>query len=117
MAVFFSIERVSIMSFAFGAEFSKAASLVLVLALAKVCQSISNATSGFLLMTGQESRFAKITTVAMVINISGNAVLIPTHGAVGAAVATCLSAFTLAATQLWASKTALLEYENALGRK
>lgn len=104
LAALFTVGADHIVGFIFGPEFANAASLVGVLALAKVCQAVTNSTSGYLLMTDRESIFSQLTTTAMIVNIILNVLLIPSLGARGAALATLFSAFTLVVSQLWVSR-------------
>ena len=72
-----------------------------VLAVAQVGAAINTLASSFMLMTGREGTFGRITLIALIANVGLNLWLIPSMGGAGAAIATLCSIWLLAAFQLW----------------
>ena len=106
-AIAFSLGRETIIELAFGPSYLGAIVVVVILSSSKVLQAMTNALSSFMLMSEQEKTFSSLTTIAMVINVSVNAMLIPTYGAVGASIGTLLSISFLAGSQLWVCRRGL----------
>lgn len=109
LAAAFSYWREPLITVAFGNDFLPAASVILVLALGKVFVAISNALSSYMMMTDRERLFSALSTASMVVNLIANFILIPLHGAVGAALATLLSVTLLCAAQLWCCRSVITE--------
>ncbi len=98
LVIFFS-ERV--ITYLFGDAYADGALVLSILAVAQVGAAINTPASAFMLMTGREGAFGKVTFVALIVNIGLNLWLIPTMGAAGAALATGTSIWLLTAFQLW----------------
>lgn len=80
----------------FGDSYLPGAPVLSILALSQISASLVIPASSFMLMTGRQIRFGQLTTLGLIANISLNFALIPQFGAVGAAMATCLSLTALA---------------------
>lgn len=85
----------------FGAAYANGAAVLSILAVAQVGAAINTPASAFMLMTGREGAFGKVTFVALLVNVGLNLWLIPLMEASGAALATCCSIWLLTAFQLW----------------
>lgn len=85
----------------FGDAFSEGAMVLSILAVAQVGAAMNTPASSFMLMTGREGAFSKITSIALLVNVGLNLWLIPKMGASGAALATCASMWLLSGFQLW----------------
>ena len=107
LAAAFSYWREPLIAITFGDDFLAAGSVILVLALGKIFVAMSNALSSYMMMTDRERLFSALSTASMVVNLTANIVLIPIHGAVGAALATLLSVTLLCAAQLWCCRSAI----------
>lgn len=75
----------------YGAEFSAAVIPLKILSIYVVCGSFSILSGTILDYAGLAAKRAKYLTVSLVVNIILNFVLIPKHGATGAAIATTIS--------------------------
>lgn len=89
-----------VMGFLFGEAYAGGGSVLTYLAIAQVAAAVNIPATSFMLMTGRQAAFGKMTLFALLINIVGNYILIPQSGAAGAALATCISIYALAAMQL-----------------
>lgn len=89
----------------FGAAYAEGAVVLSILAVAQVGAAINTPASAFMLMTGREGAFGKVTFFALIVNVGLNLWLIPQYGASGAAFATCCSIWLLSAFQLWSCLT------------
>lgn len=85
----------------FGAAYANGAAVLSILAIAQVGAAINTPASAFMLMTGREGAFGKVTFIALLVNVGLNLWLIPQMEASGAALATCCSIWLLTAFQLW----------------
>lgn len=99
-AAVFAAFATPIMVLLFGIEYAAGGDILFVLALAQVCAALSVSATSFLLMSGHQMLFSKMTIFALVLNVGANFMLIPTMGAVGAAIATAMSIGALAVLQL-----------------
>lgn len=104
-----------VMTLAFGADYAPGASVLAVLALAQVGAAINIPVTSMMLMTGWERAFGRMTVATLVLNIAGNALLIPAMGAKGAAIATCLSIWVLVGLQAIACRSILRAHRAAEG--
>ncbi|MEP4196179.1 MAG: flippase [Aliishimia sp.] len=86
----------------FGAAYAEGATVLSILAVAQIGSAVNTPASAFMLMTGREGAFGKMTSFALVINVALNLWLIPTMGAEGAALATCCSIWLLGVLQMTA---------------
>jgi len=84
----------------YGAEYLPAAPVLQILALSQIGAALIIPASSFMLMTGRQVRFGQLTTLCLVVNVVLNLLLIPSMGATGAALATCISISGLATAQL-----------------
>ena len=75
----------------FGLEFVAAKKTLLILAFSQVINAMSGANGSVLNMTGKEKVFRNILSIALVINITLNLLLIPSYGIEGAAIASATS--------------------------
>jgi len=75
----------------FGAEFSGAYLLLVILIIGQLVNAIAGPVGLLLNMTGHQNDVAKVLGVSAITNIALNAVVIPSYGAMGAAVATALT--------------------------
>lgn len=75
----------------FGEEFLKGASVLILLCLGQLINSLSGSVGLILQMIGKQKVYQNIVTIALIINISLNFVLTPKFGAMGAAMATVAS--------------------------
>ncbi len=73
---------------AFGDEFIEAAIIVRIIVLGELLSLYLGSAAMAMQMTGLQNELRKITMVALVLNILANLILIPSLGAVGAALAT-----------------------------
>jgi O-antigen/teichoic acid export membrane protein len=83
----------------FGGDFRDAFPVLLVLALGHITNAFFGPAHTLLIMAGQERLTAQLTGIGAVANVAMNALLIPSHGPIGAAIA---SAVTLVITKLMA---------------
>ncbi len=90
-----------IMNLLFGEAFADGAAVLALLAIAQVGGAMNTPTTSFMLMTGREVSFGKQTVVALLVNIGLNLWLIPTMGAIGAALATCVAIWLLTGLQVF----------------
>lgn len=90
-----------VLTFMFGDAFADGALVLSILAIAQVGAAMNTPASSFMLMTGREGAFSRITFIALLVNVGLNLWLIPKMGASGAALATCSSIWLLSAFQLW----------------
>lgn len=81
-----------IIPYMFGSYFSDAASLAVVIATGYAAVSAFGPVVGLLTMSGRDREIAFATVGGMIANIGMNAALIPSYGALGAAVSTAISA-------------------------
>lgn len=86
--ILFAAAGEPLLSMIFGGEFSAASTSLMVLALSQAAVAIAGPVSVLLVMTGHERVSAKIMVITLGINICGNVLLIPSYGAVGAALGT-----------------------------
>jgi O-antigen/teichoic acid export membrane protein len=75
----------------FGPEYGAAAAVLPILAATPLLAFTDIVLNSYLLATGREKRNALLVAVAAAVNVALNLVLIPAHGAVGAAWATLLA--------------------------
>ena len=80
-----------IMGYVFTPDFAQGNDVLRVLALAQVCGALSVPLSAFLIVAGRQNLFGVLTFGALSVNVMGNLILIPLHGAVGAAWASLVS--------------------------
>lgn len=80
-----------IMGYVFTPDFAHGNDVLRVLALAQVCGALSVPLSAFLIVAGRQNLFGVLTFGALSVNVMGNLILIPLHGAVGAAWASLVS--------------------------
>lgn len=92
--------RAPVMTLLFGAEYLPGAPVLAVLALAQIAAALGVATTSYLLMSGQQMLFGKLTLAALAVNVLANFLLIPSYGALGAALATAGSTTALFLLQL-----------------
>ena len=90
-----------VLTFFFGRPFAGGAAVLSILAIAQIGAAMNTLASSFMLMTGREGAFSRITFLALFVNVGLNLWLIPTMGAEGAAIATLCSIWLLCAFQLW----------------
>jgi O-antigen/teichoic acid export membrane protein len=90
-----------VMGWLFGADYTPGGPVLAVLALAQLGAALNMATTNFILMSGRQKAFGQMTTAALVVNLLANLALIPSFGALGAAMGTALSIWLLVAAQLW----------------
>ncbi len=76
----------------FGPEFTTGYLALLVLGVAQIINALSGSTGFLLNMTGHQDTVAKVLTLSALLNVIGNAVMIPNFGMMGAAYTT---AFTI----------------------
>lgn len=94
----------------FGSEFEAARTYLLIISAGYTCSVGLGAVSTILNMTGHEKRTAKGASIAAVVNVGLNLVLIPPYGATGAATATVISLLVLN-FYLWRSVQSLLSFK------
>ncbi len=87
----------AILGLVFGPGFEAAAPVLIVLVLAQGLMALAFPLSGAGLMTGREARLGAVTWVALALNLCLNALLIPSLGALGAALATLAACAVLLA--------------------
>ena len=75
----------------FGAEFTIAKNTLLILLVGQVGNAMSGSVGYILQMTGNEKLFQNILTLALLLNIVLNFLLIPKYGIIGAAIASSMS--------------------------
>lgn len=75
----------------FGEGYEEAVFIVMVLALGVPLRFVSLSTGAFLMADGYIRKKAALMAIAATINVTLNIFLIPVYGAIGAAVATCLT--------------------------
>lgn len=88
-----------VMNLVFGPEYASGASVLSILAVAQIGAALNIPATSFMLMTGRQNTFGKMTVAALLLNVVGNVILIPNYGAIGAALATAGSIFFLTAIQ------------------
>ena len=75
----------------FGEEFREAQPVLLLLVLGTVIQSAMGSGQGLLLMTGQQKRLPLVLWTTLAVHLSALALLLPSLGIVGAAIASVIS--------------------------
>lgn len=80
-----------VLRFAFGQEFTVAYPVLLILVIGQFVNSICGTTGVFMNMTGNQSAYKNIVSIAAIINIVFNCFLIPKYGIYGAASAATTS--------------------------
>jgi O-antigen/teichoic acid export membrane protein len=75
----------------FGAEFVAGTTILMILCLGQVINSLSGSVGVILQMTGNQKLYQNIVLLALVLNIVFNLILTPIFGATGTAVATVIS--------------------------
>ncbi|WP_353686686.1 flippase [Thermodesulfovibrio sp. 3462-1] len=75
----------------FGDEFKRGAMALIILSIGQFVNSISGSVGYFMNMTGRERACQNILTIATLINILLNYLLIPVFGMIGASIATMIS--------------------------
>jgi O-antigen/teichoic acid export membrane protein len=80
----------------FGAAYVSAYPALLVLAVGGACMALAGPTAYLLLLTGQESTYPRIMMAGLAVRFTLIAVLAPTFGLIGVAVAWSISAAGLA---------------------
>jgi O-antigen/teichoic acid export membrane protein len=90
----------------FGASFTQAAPTLVILGAAYVLISFGYLNGNLLITLGQQRRLMRISLVALVVNLAGNAVLVPLVGYIGAAVMTLVTeAVVIAMASYWVLHT------------
>ena len=77
----------------FGDEFGEGATIMRIVSVAMFFQVASGPTAMLLLMTGYEKKLRNILIVTVVLSVALNFFLIPTYGALGAAITTAFAIF------------------------
>ena len=77
----------------FGAEFTIAKNTLLILLVGQVGNAMSGSVGYILQMTGNEKLFQNILTLALLLNIVLNFLLIPKYGIIGVAIASSMYVF------------------------
>jgi len=90
----------TVITYLFGDAFAEGAAVLSILAVAQIGAAINTPTTSFMLMTGREGAFGKVTGAALIVNVGLNLWLIPTMGASGAALATLCSIWLSSGFQL-----------------
>ena len=75
----------------FGPAFVKGYGPLLILMVGQIVNALAGSVGLIMNMTGHQNNAAKILGFSVLVNLSANLVLIPTHGLYGAAIATALS--------------------------
>lgn len=88
------------MSLFFGESFAPGGPVMAILAISQIGAAVNSPATSLMLMTGRQNAFGVMTMVALVANVVGNFILIPPMGAVGSALATCISIFGLSIAQM-----------------
>lgn len=96
-----------IMGGVFGPEFASGASTLALLALSQTAASLAIPFSGVLMMGGREKAFGLLSLAGLGANVALNLVLVPMHGAFGAAMAALVSSGILLAGQVTLSRFVL----------
>ena len=84
----------------FGSGFQDSTKVLLILSLGKLIHAITGPVGHLLLMTGNERVYAVTIGASSVLNVVGNAIVIPRYGAVGAACVTAASIVVMNIAQL-----------------
>ena len=95
VAALLSVFAEPIMTLLFGMDYAQGSQVLAILSVAQVGAAINIPVTSFMLMTGRQNTFGKMTLVALIANITGNWLLIPELGAEGAALATMISILLL----------------------
>jgi O-antigen/teichoic acid export membrane protein len=94
-AIIVSLFSVPIMTIAFGSQYTQSASVLSIVMWTAVFASMSSVSARYFNAENMEKKIALRTTVAAVVNIVLNLLLIPRYGIEGAAIATfCCISFT-----------------------
>lgn len=75
----------------FGAEFIAGASILIILCIGQLINSMSGSVGVIMQMTGHQKVYQNIVLIALILNIVLNFTLIPLYGILGAAIATVVS--------------------------
>ncbi len=81
----------TLIDFLYGGEFSRAGSVLMILAVGLIPASMDQPQGRALVASGRQDKDLSVVIVATIINIVLNLFLIPSHGAIGAAYATVVS--------------------------
>ena len=84
-----------ILELLYGGAYAPAQGVLIMLAVGQVGAALNVSTASFMLMSGRQVLFGKLTTVGLVLNLVLNWFLIPEMGAAGAGLATAISIFVL----------------------
>lgn len=79
----------------FGAEFAAGYAALLILGIGQLLNALCGPVGYLLAMTGHQDVAARVLTLSALLNVAGNAVMIPAYGMLGAAVTTAVT------TVLW----------------
>ncbi len=85
VAMPFLLATEPIVTFVFGAEYSAAAPIIRILAIAQVISALFGVNATLLNMTGKDRRVTRAIFIALIANLAAAALLIPFFGGVGAA--------------------------------
>jgi O-antigen/teichoic acid export membrane protein len=75
----------------FGNEFIEGATVLIILCVGQVVNSISGSVGVILQMTGHQKVYQNIVLIALILNLILNLLLVPLYGTIGAAIATVIS--------------------------
>lgn len=90
-----------LLNFAFGPEFSDAYTTMVIIAVGYLALSLFGTIDTLLKMTNRENVVLKSIAIAIVLNIALNAILIPSYGTAGAAVASAVSMLAWRCVVVW----------------